>query len=129
MTKHEIPRPDTAKKATGQVFIDKSRELLQTIYDGVIHLEEANKDSNTCVKVELDLNKLMLSITIDELGTFEIRIDDLKNEINVFSPVSYGQVYVYFEDEKLWKSVLDGHDIVQLLATEINAHCQGYPRF
>ena len=92
-------------------------------------MEEDNKDSNTSVKVEFDATKPILSIAIDQLGTFEITIDDSKSEINVFSPVSYGQVYVYFEDEKLWKSVLDGHDIVQLLATEINSHCQGYPRF
>ena len=130
MVEHDIPRPNIEIRATGQIFIDKSKQLLQTIYDGVIHLEEANKNTNTCVKVEFDSNQSSkISISIDQLGTFEISIDETKNEINVFSPVSYGQVYVYFENEDLWKSVLDGHNIFQLLAVEINSHCQGYPRF
>ena len=130
MVEHDIPRPNTQNRATGQIFIDKSKQLLQTIYDGVIHLEEANENTNTCVKIEFDSNQSSkISICIDQLGTFEISVDEAKNEINVFSPVSYGQVYVYFENEDMWKSVLDGHNILQLLAVEINSHCQGYPRF
>ena len=127
LMEHNIPKPDMTNKATGQIFRTKSKELLQSIYDGVKHLEEVNKETNTSVDVELDMNKSILSITINELGTFQVTVDESKHEIVVFSPVSYGQVYVYLDNQ--WKSVLDGHDIFQLLATEINAYCQGYPRF
>ena len=130
LVEHDIPKPNIENKATGSIFMNKSKELLQTIYDGVIHLEEVNKNTNTCVKVEYDSNQSSkISISIDQLGTFEISIDRTNNEIHLFSPVSYGQVYVYFENENEWKSVLDGHNIIQLLAIEINSHCQGYPRF
>ena len=129
LTKHNIPRPNTSNKATGSIFTEKSRELLQFIFDGVIHLEEPNKETNTSVTVALDSESSILTIAINELGEFKISCDDTKSELNVFSPVSSAHTYVYFESDNEWKSVLDGHLVIQLLATEINAHCQGYPRF
>eukprot|EP01084_Bolivina_argentea_P250234 419187_1 len=140
LMEHNIPKPDVSKKAIGTIFISKSRDLLQTLYDGLIHLEEVNKDTQTNVSIELDYNISMLSIiigtntadfrdiTMNEME-WKITCDDKTNEVSVFSPVSYGQTYVYFAIENEWKSILDGHNILQLIATEINAHCQGYPRF
>lgn len=130
LTVHDIPRPNTAQKTTGDQFIYASRKLLQTLHDGLIHLEEANKETRTPVSVEwLNESQTALSVSIELLGAFKVECNDAKNEITVFSPVSYGQVYHYFAADDEWKSELDGHNIIQLLATEINAHCQGYPKF
>mmetsp|Transcript_105811 Transcript_105811/g.129099 ORF Transcript_105811/g.129099 Transcript_105811/m.129099 type:complete len:193 (-) Transcript_105811:1083-1661(-) len=129
---HNIPKPDKTKKITGDQFITKSRELIETLYNGLIHLEQINKGSNSEVKVRMNDCKSNLTITIDNLGTFMVNCDDKRFEINVFSPVSTTSIYICIIDEyntDNWLSINDGHSIIQLLSTEINQYCQGFPQF
>lgn len=128
LIKHNIPKPNNKLKKTGDEFIKESKILLEKIYNGLIHLEKINKDSNTKIKLHINENKSNLTITIQELGTYVINCDYKINEIYLFSPVSTTQIYMCSFDNN-WISINDGHNIIQLLSTEINAHCQGYPNF
>ena len=127
MTTHVIPKPDIEHRARGPVFNEKAKELLQALFDGLVHLEEANKDTLTKVDVRLDLETPGLSVSVDQTGTFQVKCESDTDMISVFSPISYGHQYVLMQDEE-WKSVLDGHSIKQLLSIEINSCCQGYIR-
>ena len=132
---HEIPRPDVNKlpAVTTDDFVIESRKLFDHIYNGVLPMHNIDQ-INFKIEYHKHNNEIMtdtklLNITIDEVGTWQIVINEKTQKINLFSPISYTHHYVYNKDLDSWQCTLDSHNIIELLARELNDHAQGYPHF
>ena len=125
-------RPNRTSTISTEQFGNKSRELLNLIYFGVKEIEEIDEN----MKIEYHLHESselkddkILNIHIETIGSYQILIDDKKSQISLFSPLSFTNLYIYNEAQQEWRSTLDGHNIIELIAREINDHCKGYPKF
>ncbi len=71
----------------------------------------------------------ILNIEVESIGTFQVIIIEPKQQIHVFSPLSFTHHYVYNENTEAWTSRIDGHNMLELISRELNDHCMGYPMF
>lgn len=125
-------KPNRKSTISTEIFGNKSRELLNLLYFGVKEIEEI--DENVKIDYYLHNNDIIkddkiLNIHVETIGSFQVLIDDKKNQIQLFSPLSFTNIYIYNEQYQEWQSTIDGHNIIELIARELNDHCKGYPKF
>ncbi len=128
---YKFSRPNRKSTISTEQFLTKSRELLNLLYFGVLEIEEI--DDNVTVEYHLKSENIkddkILNVHVETIGSFQVLIDDKRNEITLFSPLSFTNIYIYNEIAQEWKSTIDGHNIIEIFARELNDHCRGYPKF
>ncbi|ETO35926.1 hypothetical protein RFI_01132 [Reticulomyxa filosa] len=136
---HKVSRPIKDEKMTNEEFKKMSRALLDHIYEGIKNLPEVNGSENVSIEyyrnnTKTDKNEdshvvkdeKIMNINVTEIGSYQIIINDTKKEIHMFSPISFTHHYIWDESLEQWRSKLDGHYLLELLARELNDHCQGF---
>ena len=127
-----MQKPNRKSTISTEQFGNKSRQLLNLLYFGVKDIEDV--DDNVKIDYYLHNNDIIkddkiLNIHIETIGSFQVLIDDKKSQIQLFSPLSFTNIYIYNEAYQEWQSTIDGHNIIELIARELNDHCKGYPKF
>ncbi len=124
-------KPNRKSTLSTDAFVNKSRELLNLLYFGVLEIEEI--DDNVTVEYHLKMDNIkddkILNIHVETIGSFQVLIDEKKSQIMLFSPLSFTNTYVYNETTEQWLSTIDGHNIIEIISRELNDHCKGYPKF
>lgn len=132
---HSIPKPNASllPPVSAEEFQLESSKLMDLIYKGVLPMHNIDKMNFTIEyhkhNEQVKQDSKTLNITIDEVGTWQIIIDETGKKITLFSPISYTHFYIYNSDMEEWQCTMDSHNIIELLARELNDHAQGYPHF
>ena len=70
-----------------------------------------------------------LCLNAGSKGSYMFTVDRQLERLNVQSPISGTYSYSYNEEQGLWFSVIDNHDMRGLITRDLLRHCRGCPMF
>ena len=70
-----------------------------------------------------------LCLNAGNKGSYMFTVDRQLERLNVQSPISGTYSYTYSEEQGLWFSVIDNHDMRGLITRDLLRHCRGCPMF
>ena len=103
-------------------FESEILNIMFKIYDGVLPMETLNE--NFSVTMDEMEPKLIIATA---RGNITLSVDRTRDLLHVQSYITGHNFYVFEPEEKVWRSVKDGHDARGLIVRDMLRHCTGCP--
>ena len=127
----------TAVIGTGSKYdFDKEmNRLLTNIYDGVLPMKDVNVEFSVTLNLEgcsliietLRGNFSLTSVDAADAGVTAASLSSESKFLRFQTYISGVHHYSYIEQEDVWRSVQDDHDVRGLITRDLLKHCAGCP--
>eukprot|EP00499_Haloplacidia_sp_CaronLabIsolate_P015808 CAMPEP_0196771954 /NCGR_PEP_ID=MMETSP1104-20130614/1968_1 /TAXON_ID=33652 /ORGANISM="Cafeteria sp., Strain Caron Lab Isolate" /LENGTH=148 /DNA_ID=CAMNT_0042142085 /DNA_START=422 /DNA_END=868 /DNA_ORIENTATION=- len=109
---------------SASLFEDAVRKTLDRVSSGL-----KNMDSAEAKPFEMTASGSSLTLDLGSDGKFELRSVPETQHLVFRSPFHGSHEYVYNPDSENWEDVMDGHNVLEMLARDVMRLRPGYPTF